>query len=162
MILFNHSTDGEYVQKAAEHFATGQFRFSHDSLRNDTIKKSLLDDVRNETLGVRRSPRAWSFADKQQFQKIFVINLASRSDRRDSTARAASFTGIELEFVDAVSEGTYFDQTTRCANRSSRSKITSAIHHNAQTSWHWKLAITYDCSQNDRRAEYSDRSHFRG
>ncbi|KAM3413514.1 hypothetical protein BST61_g11503 [Cercospora zeina] len=47
----------------------------------------LLDDVVNATLG---------------FQKIFVVNLATRTDRRDSAALAAALTGLQFEFVDAV------------------------------------------------------------
>ncbi|PPJ52439.1 hypothetical protein CBER1_10305 [Cercospora berteroae] len=62
---------------------------------NETIaptQPELLDDVANATLG---------------FQKIFVINLASRSDRRDSATLAATLTGLKFEFVDAV---THVDQ----------------------------------------------------
>lgn len=37
-----------------------------------------------------------------QFQKIFVIGLASRTDRRDSMSLAAAYTGLDIEYVDGV------------------------------------------------------------
>jgi hypothetical protein len=37
-----------------------------------------------------------------QFQKIFVIGLPSRTDRRDSMSLAAAYTGLEIEYVDGV------------------------------------------------------------
>ncbi|KAH7053428.1 hypothetical protein B0J12DRAFT_571706 [Macrophomina phaseolina] len=49
----------------------------------------LLDDVFNQTLG---------------FQKIFVINLPSRDDLRDSMSLAAALTGLDIEYVDGVTE----------------------------------------------------------
>ncbi|KAF2206424.1 glycosyltransferase family 25 protein [Cercospora zeae-maydis SCOH1-5] len=47
----------------------------------------LLDDIANATLG---------------FQSIFVINLASRTDRKDAGTLAAALTGLDVEFVQAV------------------------------------------------------------
>ncbi|KAK7544540.1 uncharacterized protein J3D65DRAFT_581827 [Phyllosticta citribraziliensis] len=49
----------------------------------------ILDDVFNQTLG---------------FQKIFVINLPSRSDHRDAMSLAAAATGLQIEYVDGVTE----------------------------------------------------------
>ena len=37
-----------------------------------------------------------------QFEKIFVIGLPSRTDRRDGMALSAALTNIEVEFVDGV------------------------------------------------------------
>ncbi|KAF2101184.1 hypothetical protein NA57DRAFT_34782 [Rhizodiscina lignyota] len=64
------------------------------SLRSATVpsnftKSDLLRDVFNKTLG---------------FQKIFVINLPSRTDHRDAITLAAALTDLELEFVDGVTE----------------------------------------------------------
>jgi hypothetical protein len=42
--------------------------------------------------------------DNLQFQKMFVIGLPSRSDRRDSMALAAAYTGLKVEFVDGVTD----------------------------------------------------------
>ena len=42
--------------------------------------------------------------DNLQFQKMFVIGLPSRSDRRDSMALAAAYTGLEFEYVDGVTD----------------------------------------------------------
>nr|POE72053.1 hypothetical protein CFP56_11929 [Quercus suber] len=53
----------------------------------DSLQHDLLDDVANATLG-----------------KIFIINLASRTDRRDAASLAARFTGLEVEFIDAVTK----------------------------------------------------------
>ncbi|OJD34676.1 glycosyltransferase family 25 protein [Diplodia corticola] len=50
-----------------------------------------LQDVFNRTLG---------------FQKIFVINLPSRTDHRDSMSLAAALTDMEIEYVDGVTEVT--------------------------------------------------------
>ncbi|KAM0714111.1 hypothetical protein Q7P37_011075 [Cladosporium fusiforme] len=47
----------------------------------------LLQDVSNSTLG---------------FQKIFVVGLASRTDRRDSMTLAAAYSGLDIEYVDGV------------------------------------------------------------
>ena len=37
-----------------------------------------------------------------QFEKIFVIGLPSRTDRRDGMVLSAALTDIEVEFVDGV------------------------------------------------------------
>ncbi|KEY66770.1 hypothetical protein S7711_11173 [Stachybotrys chartarum IBT 7711] len=47
----------------------------------------LIEDIRNTTLG---------------FQKIFIIGLPSRSDRRDGMALQAALSNMDVEFVDAV------------------------------------------------------------
>lgn len=68
-------------------------------------ERETLDDIANATLGVchpstlmmRRS------SHRSQFQGIFVLNLRSRSDRRDGMALAAAYTGLDIEYVDGVS-----------------------------------------------------------
>lgn len=52
-------------------------------------ESKILRDIDNSTLG---------------FQKIFVINLPKRTDRRDSMSLAAAFSGIEVEYIDGVTE----------------------------------------------------------
>lgn len=37
-----------------------------------------------------------------QFQKIFVINLPSRTDHRDSMSLAAALTDLRIDYVDGV------------------------------------------------------------
>ncbi|EKG12091.1 hypothetical protein MPH_10802 [Macrophomina phaseolina MS6] len=49
----------------------------------------VLQDVFNKTFG---------------FQKIFVINLPSRTDHRDSISSAAAFSDLQIEYVDGVTE----------------------------------------------------------
>ena len=39
-----------------------------------------------------------------QFQKIFVINLRSRTDHRDSMSLAAALTDLRVEYIDGVTE----------------------------------------------------------
>ena len=39
---------------------------------------------------------------EQKFQKIFVIGLKSRTDRRDSMSLAAALTGIDVQYVDGI------------------------------------------------------------
>ena len=39
-----------------------------------------------------------------QFQKIFVINLPSRTDHRDAMSLAAAMTGLKLEYVEGVTD----------------------------------------------------------
>lgn len=52
-----------------------------------TSRPSLVAPHTNETLG---------------FQKIFTLNLPSRTDRQDSLVLAAARTGLDLEFVDGL------------------------------------------------------------
>ncbi|KAF7191866.1 hypothetical protein HII31_06911 [Pseudocercospora fuligena] len=52
-------------------------------------KDDLLDDVNNSTLG---------------FQKILVVNLPSRTDKRDAMSLAAAFSGLEVEYVAGVTD----------------------------------------------------------
>jgi len=40
--------------------------------------------------------------NNSQFQKIFVIGLPSRTDRRDSMSLAAAYTGLDIEYIDGV------------------------------------------------------------
>lgn len=37
-----------------------------------------------------------------QFQKIYVLSLPDRRDKRDAVALSAYLTGLEIEFVDGV------------------------------------------------------------
>jgi GR25 family glycosyltransferase involved in LPS biosynthesis len=55
--------------------------------RTSTSSGSGLDAIRNETLG---------------FEKILVLNLQERSDKRDALALSASFTGIDLTYIDTI------------------------------------------------------------
>ena len=44
-------------------------------------------DTQNATLG---------------FQKIYVINLAGRTDKRDAMVLSAFYTGLDIQFLDGV------------------------------------------------------------
>lgn len=65
---------------------------------------TLLEDVSNATLGVSGFNKvlARRILIGSQFQKIFVIGLASRTDRRDSMSLAAALTGLQIEYVNGV------------------------------------------------------------
>lgn len=39
---------------------------------------------------------------KEQFEKIFVINAPWRTDRKDSMSLAASYSGMNLDWIDGV------------------------------------------------------------
>ncbi|TVY32256.1 hypothetical protein LSUB1_G007833 [Lachnellula subtilissima] len=51
------------------------------------MNREPLHDIGNVTLG---------------FQKIFVINMPSRTDRRDATSLAAASSNLKLEFIPGV------------------------------------------------------------
>lgn len=70
------------------------------------VDLGLLDDIHNSTLGVStQAPKQHlyaSIADIDQFQKIFVIGMPSRTDKKDALVLAAASSGLDLEFVDGV------------------------------------------------------------
>ncbi|EME40818.1 glycosyltransferase family 25 protein [Dothistroma septosporum NZE10] len=68
---------------------TNHLPSSHFTPRKDTLDADALEHVFNSTLG---------------FQKIFVINLPSRTDHRDTLSLAATLTGLEVEYVDGATE----------------------------------------------------------
>lgn len=70
------------------------------------IKHSLLDDTMNATLGVRIRHCSHSRPEltSEKFEKIFIINLATRTDRRDAFTLAAAFVGLQVEAVDAATK----------------------------------------------------------
>lgn len=41
-------------------------------------------------------------SNRPQFQKIFVLNLPFRTDRRDAMSLSAAISNIKLEYVDGV------------------------------------------------------------
>jgi GR25 family glycosyltransferase involved in LPS biosynthesis len=66
--------------------------FKEDSTRGS---KDLLDDVYNNTFG---------------FQKVFVVNLASRTDRRDGMTLQAALSNVDIEFVEGPDGKTIVDK----------------------------------------------------
>lgn len=70
-----------------------------------------MDDIDNATFGVSR----WlgiaaltlgivtnTLRYPLQFQKIFVVGLPSRTDRRDGMLLQAALTDVDIEFIDGV------------------------------------------------------------
>lgn len=61
-----------------------------------------------------------------QFQSVFVINLPSRTDRRDAMTLAAALSGLEVTWIDGVAGADVPDEalpggstTMRAGNRGS-------------------------------------------
>lgn len=48
---------------------------------------------------------------RYQFQEIFVINLPSRTDRRDAMALGGAVTGLQLGYIDGVGASDVEDRT---------------------------------------------------
>lgn len=74
-----------------------------------------LESIQNATLGVSgpRHPPQLAFGVEVlvgrtltlvQFQKLFAINLPSRTDHRDQMSSAAHFTGLQIDYADGVRE----------------------------------------------------------
>lgn len=63
-------------------------------------------DTGSGTTAVDTRPHVGGTADVQNatlgFEKIYVINRAARTDRRDSLTLAGAFTGLDLTFIDGV------------------------------------------------------------
>ncbi|TAQ89233.1 hypothetical protein B7494_g2461 [Chlorociboria aeruginascens] len=70
---------------------TGGFIGSQGKEKNhgqeDAVKRDLVEDVYNSTFG---------------FDKIYVVSLASRTDRRDSMVLSAALSNINVDFIDGV------------------------------------------------------------
>jgi hypothetical protein len=66
-----------------------------------------LQDIQNSTLGVRSfSQGLENYPDISQFQKIYVLSMPNRSDKRDALVLSAYLSGLELEFIDGVDPAT--------------------------------------------------------
>lgn len=74
-----------------------------------TSTTGLLNDINNSTLGVRFhlahvlvDSDANEIFPSRQFEKMFVVGLASRTDRRDGMVLQAALSNMEINFVDGV------------------------------------------------------------
>jgi len=71
-------------------------------------------DIQNSTLGVSPPPDHLSpFADwplSQKFEKLFILNLPSRPDKRDAFVLTASISGFKVEIIDGVDGATVPDK----------------------------------------------------
>ncbi len=91
------------------------YKSHYESILKSVQHDKLADDVYNSTLGASNMfpilaadvvLRFWTnLAREQQFQKIFVVGLPSRTDRRDNMQLQASISGLEIEFIDGVKGG---------------------------------------------------------
>jgi len=80
---------------------------------------NIVNDVFNTTLGVSYllfspvSPRLAFRTDLSrtaQFEKIFVVGLRARTDRRDGMVLSAALSNMNIEFVDGVRGETVLDK----------------------------------------------------
>lgn len=73
-----------------------------------TSEPCSIDDTKNHTLGVSPSSQNLGCSDSSltltriQFEKIFVVGLPSRTDRRDGMVLGAALSDIDIEFIDGV------------------------------------------------------------
>jgi hypothetical protein len=69
-----------------------------------TTSGTLVDDVFNATFGVGfwcwRILIEHTMLTSFQFQKIFVVSMPGRTDRRDAIVLSAALSGLEVEFID--------------------------------------------------------------
>ncbi|KAH6647300.1 hypothetical protein BKA67DRAFT_663633 [Truncatella angustata] len=80
---WSSSASGQ-ITKIANNFGHGDTAAADSSQQSSS---HLIDDVYNSTLG---------------FEKIFVVGLPTRTDRRDSMILAAALSNIEIEFIDGL------------------------------------------------------------
>jgi hypothetical protein len=68
------------------------------ALQGDEFAGTNLDDVFNETLGVRVSSISLMSNTKEsiQFEKVFIVGLPEREDKFDSNTIASSLTGFKF------------------------------------------------------------------
>lgn len=72
--------------------------------RVKALRPKLTDDIYNSTLGVSHASLSLHTGSnlQTQFEKIFVIGLPSRTDRRDGIVLEAALSNIDVEFIDGV------------------------------------------------------------
>ena len=83
--------------------ASGPFSSEGDSLQ-DVFNQSLGVSTTNIYFILSRLVPSRKSLTSTQFQKIFVINLPSRTDHRDSMSLAAALTDLRIDYVDGVIE----------------------------------------------------------
>jgi hypothetical protein len=57
-----------------------------------------------------------------QFAKILVINLPSRTDRRDSMSLSATLSDLQMEYVDGVAGDDVFEKVLPPSNKKTMAK----------------------------------------
>lgn len=100
LIVTSYNTDhSQSAQAAIAH------RVASIATTKQGVQDDLLEDISNATLGVSRIDlRPALLADVgSKFQKIFMINLPTRTDRKDAGTLAAALTGLKVDFVEAIS-----------------------------------------------------------
>jgi hypothetical protein len=72
------------------------------------------ENTKNATLGVSCSVHGMHsllvLTCVLQFERLFMLNMPERSDKRDAAALAASLTGLKLEYIDGVNGATIPDK----------------------------------------------------
>ena len=86
------------VTKAATFWKNSSPREIFKPIQNETLGVcSLCSSLNSHRVSLKTTDRV-----QFQFEKIFVVNLPERTDKRDALTLAASLTGIKLDFVPAI------------------------------------------------------------
>jgi len=113
MMLPNHWTYTSRVLGVAGILSVGYYaiftsghtsKWTGFSLQQD-VQLGELSHLWNSTLGVSLPSEkeiCKPQADKSQFQRIFAINMPSRTDRRDAISLAAAVSGMDVDFIEGV------------------------------------------------------------
>jgi hypothetical protein len=97
--------NGSSIALPAGHFISGS--------RHATV-----DDINNATLGVRGSLLLYSLTRLTcwgQFEKIYVIALPARTDRRDGIVLSAALSNMTIDLMDGVRGETISDKAIPAA-----------------------------------------------
>ncbi|KAF2805738.1 uncharacterized protein BDZ99DRAFT_511140 [Mytilinidion resinicola] len=71
------------------------------------VQSGFLEHVQNRTLGVLLN---FFSATSYSFQKIFVLNLPSRTDHKDAVSLAAALSNLQLDWIDGVKGADVLDK----------------------------------------------------
>lgn len=82
-----------------------------NTVRATSLRPNLRENIYNNTLGVCTPilPMTYKTDSGKKFEKIFVIALPSRTDRRDGMVLQAALSNLQFEFVDGVDGKTISD-----------------------------------------------------
>lgn len=113
-IVFVIAMFGLWRSSRLASFSKSNLGFGASSKPGHEAFDQSFSDIQNSTLGVSPSPHYLSpFADwplSQKFEKLFILNLPSRPDKRDAFVLTASISGFKVEIIDGVDGATVPDK----------------------------------------------------
>jgi len=113
-IIFVIALFGLWRASHLANFSKSSLDFGESSKPGHEAFNKSFPDIQNSTLGV--SPlysRLYIVADlsgSQKFEKLFIINLPSRPDKRDAFVLTASLSGFNVEIIEGVDGSTIPDK----------------------------------------------------